>query len=82
MFGAARPRATICVHMGYDVMKGEYVDMLESGIIDPAKVTKGAPAQCRVCGRDGAQRNEALITASGAREAGAAPAPGGGGGMY
>ncbi|HOU13173.1 MAG TPA: chaperonin GroEL [Anaerolineae bacterium] len=29
-------------HMGYDVMSGEYVDMLDAGIIDPAKVTKGA----------------------------------------
>ncbi len=30
------------IHIGYDVMTGEYVDMLEAGIIDPAKVTKGA----------------------------------------
>jgi chaperonin GroEL len=29
-------------HIGYDVMTGEYVDMVEAGIIDPAKVTKGA----------------------------------------
>jgi chaperonin GroEL len=29
-------------HMGYDVMTGQYLDMLEAGIIDPAKVTKGA----------------------------------------
>ena len=29
-------------HLGYDVMTGEYLDMLEAGIIDPAKVTKGA----------------------------------------
>jgi chaperonin GroEL len=29
-------------NMGFDVMKGEYVDMVEAGIIDPAKVTKGA----------------------------------------
>jgi chaperonin GroEL len=28
--------------IGYDVMKGEYVDMVKAGIIDPAKVTKGA----------------------------------------
>jgi chaperonin GroEL len=27
---------------GYDVMQGEYVDMIKAGIIDPAKVTKGA----------------------------------------
>lgn len=27
---------------GYDVIKGEFVDMVKEGIIDPAKVTKGA----------------------------------------
>jgi chaperonin GroEL len=27
---------------GYDVLRGEYVDMIKAGIIDPAKVTKGA----------------------------------------
>jgi len=30
------------LHMGFDVMSTQYVDMLEAGIIDPAKVTKGA----------------------------------------
>ena len=29
-------------NIGYDVMASDYVDMVESGIIDPAKVTKGA----------------------------------------
>ncbi len=29
-------------NFGYDVMRGEYVDMIKAGIIDPAKVTKGA----------------------------------------
>lgn len=28
--------------IGFDVLSGEYVDMVEAGIIDPAKVTKGA----------------------------------------
>jgi chaperonin GroEL len=28
--------------IGFDVIKGEYVDMVKVGIIDPAKVTKGA----------------------------------------
>ncbi|NLE46730.1 MAG: chaperonin GroEL [Chloroflexi bacterium] len=27
---------------GYDVISGEFIDMVEQGIIDPAKVTKGA----------------------------------------
>ena len=30
------------INFGYDVMTGEFVDMVEAGIIDPAKVTKGA----------------------------------------
>ena len=29
-------------NIGYDVLSGEYLDMIEAGIIDPAKVTKGA----------------------------------------
>jgi chaperonin GroEL len=29
-------------NFGYDVMADEYMDMVEAGIIDPAKVTKGA----------------------------------------
>ena len=28
--------------VGYDVMQGQYTDMVEAGIIDPAKVTRGA----------------------------------------
>ncbi len=28
--------------IGYDVLTGEYVDMIKAGIIDPAKVTRGA----------------------------------------
>jgi chaperonin GroEL len=28
--------------VGYDVMEGQYTDMVEAGIIDPAKVTRGA----------------------------------------
>ncbi len=30
------------LNIGYDVMAGEYVDMLQAGIIDPAKVTRSA----------------------------------------
>ena len=29
-------------YIGFDVIKGDYVDMVKDGIIDPAKVTKGA----------------------------------------
>jgi len=30
------------LNIGYDVLQGDFMDMVESGIIDPAKVTKGA----------------------------------------
>jgi chaperonin GroEL len=30
------------IRIGYDVISGEYVDMIAQGIIDPAKVTRGA----------------------------------------
>lgn len=30
------------MNIGYDVLAGEYVNMLKAGIIDPAKVTRGA----------------------------------------
>jgi len=29
-------------NIGYDASKGEYVDMIKSGIIDPAKVSRSA----------------------------------------
>jgi chaperonin GroEL len=35
-------RNTTEKNIGYDVLKDEYVDMVAGGVIDPAKVTKGA----------------------------------------
>jgi len=29
-------------HVGYDVLREEYIDMVKGGVIDPAKVTRGA----------------------------------------
>ncbi len=29
-------------NIGYDVLTDEYVDMIKDGVIDPAKVTRGA----------------------------------------
>ena len=29
-------------HIGYDVLSEEYLDMVKGGVIDPAKVTRGA----------------------------------------
>jgi chaperonin GroEL len=31
-------------HVGYDIMTNQYIDMVQAGIIDPAKVTRGALA--------------------------------------
>ena len=35
-------RNSTAKNIGYDVLKDEYVDMVAGGVIDPAKVTKGA----------------------------------------
>ncbi|MBC7315629.1 MAG: chaperonin GroEL, partial [Chloroflexi bacterium] len=37
-----RQKETGNMAIAYDVMKNEYVDMFEAGIIDPAKVTRSA----------------------------------------
>jgi chaperonin GroEL len=70
-------------HIGYDVMTGEYLDMLEAGIIDPAKVTKGALLNAASVAAM-VLSTEALITDIPEPEPPApAGAPGGGmGGMY
>ena len=67
-------------HLGYDVMTGEYLDMLEAGIIDPAKVTKGALLNAASVAAM-VLSTEALITDIPEPEP---PAPAGppGGGMY
>ena len=68
-------------HMGFDVMSGEYVDMIEAGIIDPAKVTKGALLNAASVAAM-VLSTEALITDIPEPEK-PAPSPGGpGGGMY
>jgi chaperonin GroEL len=38
----ARQQETGNTNIGFDVLTEEYVDMIEAGIIDPAKVTRGA----------------------------------------
>jgi len=72
-------------HIGYDVMTGEYVDMLEAGIIDPAKVTKGALLNAASVAAM-VLSTEALITDIPEPKSAPAGGPGGGmgdmGGMY
>jgi chaperonin GroEL len=69
------------LQLGYDVMSGAYLDMIEAGIIDPAKVTKGALLNAASVAAM-VLSTEALITDIPEPEK-AAPAPGGpGAGMY
>ena len=66
---------------GYDALKGEYVDMIERGIIDPTKVTRSA-LQNAASVAAMVLTTESLVTDIPAPEP-AAPAPNPGmGGMY
>ncbi len=67
-------------NIGYDVLSNDYVDMVEAGIIDPAKVTKGALENAASIAAM-VLTTEALITDI-PEEAPAAPAMPPGGGMY
>jgi chaperonin GroEL len=68
-------------HIGYDVLKNAYVDMVETGIIDPAKVTKGALENAASIAAM-VLTTEALITDIPEKEKGPAMPPGGGMDMY
>jgi chaperonin GroEL len=70
------------VGYGYDVLKGDYVDMIERGIIDPTKVTRSA-LQNAASVAAMILTTESLVTDIPAPEP-AVPAGGGGmgGGMY
>jgi len=67
-------------NIGYDVLQNEYVDMVEVGIIDPAKVTKGALENAASIAAM-VLTTEALITDIPEEESAAPPMPPGGG-MY
>ena len=67
-------------NIGYDVLKNDYVDMVEAGIIDPAKVTKGALENAASIAAM-VLTTEALITDIPEEEP-PAPAMPPGGGMY
>ncbi len=69
-------------NLGFDVIAGEYVDMVKAGIIDPAKVTKGALQNAASIAAM-ILTTEALITDIPEPDPPAPPMPpGGGGGMY
>ena len=67
-------------HIGYDVVTGEFKDMLKAGIIDPAKVTKGALLNAASVAAM-VLSTEALITDIPEPEKPAAPGADMGGGM-
>ena len=67
-------------NIGYDVLTGEYVDMIKKGIIDPAKVTRGA-LQNAASIASMILTTEALITDVPEKDRAPSMPPGGGGGM-
>ncbi|MCL4507194.1 MAG: chaperonin GroEL [Chloroflexi bacterium] len=66
--------------VGYDVISGEYVDMIKAGIIDPVKVTRGALQNAAsIAGM--ILTTEALVTDIPEKKEAPAGPPGGMGGM-
>ena len=66
---------------GFDAYNEKYVDMMEAGIVDPAKVTRSA-LQNAASVASTVLTTEALVANQPEKEAPAAPAGGGMGGMY
>jgi len=69
-------------HIGYDVISGEYTDMIKAGIIDPVKVTRGALQNAASIAAM-ILTTEALVTDIPEKKESSSPAggPGGMGGM-
>jgi chaperonin GroEL len=67
-------------NIGYNVITGEYLDMIKAGIIDPVKVTRGALENAASIAAM-ILTTEALITDVPEKEKAPAMPPGGGGGM-
>ena len=68
-------------NIGYDVLKEDYVDMIDSGVIDPTKVTRSALENAASISAL-LVTTEALITDIPEKEKPAAPPTPPGGGMY
>ncbi len=68
-------------NVGYDVLTGEYLDMIKAGIIDPAKVTRGALENAASIASM-ILTTEALITDLPEKEAPMPQMPGGGMGDF
>jgi chaperonin GroEL len=69
------------LNIGYDVIKEEYLDMIKGGVIDPAKVTKGALENAASIAAM-ILTTEALVTEIPEKERPASMPPGGGGMDY
>jgi chaperonin GroEL len=69
------------LNIGYDVIKEEYLDMIKGGVIDPAKVTKGALENAASIAAM-ILTTEALVTEIPEKEKTASMPPGGGGMDY
>jgi chaperonin GroEL len=67
-------------NIGFNVITGEYVDMIKAGIIDPVKVTRGALENAASIAAM-ILTTEALVTDVPSNGHGSAMPPGGGGGM-
>jgi len=67
-------------NIGFDVMKEEYLDMVKDGVIDPAKVTRGALENAASIAAM-ILTTEALITDVPEKDKPSPMPPGGGGGM-
>ncbi len=67
--------------IGFNALKGEYVNMLEAGIVDPAKVSRSA-LQNAASVASMVLTTESLVADKPEKEAPAAPNMGGMGGMY
>ena len=80
--GLATPEEAVCLYRqnGYDALKGEYVDMVERGIIDPTQVTRSALQNAASIAAM-ILTTESLVADIPEPEP-AAPAGGGMGGMY
>lgn len=68
-------------NVGFDAAKGEYVDMIKSGIIDPFKVVKNGLVDASGVASLLATTECAIVEAPQPKPAAAAPNPGMGGGM-
>ena len=66
--------------IGFNALNGEYINMIDAGIVDPAKVTRSALQNAASIAAM-VLTTETLVADKPEKEAPAAPAPGMGGGM-